>query len=115
MANRNKVNSKYSYGWQRAEILAASVNGIFLLALCFSIFLEAVQRLVSIQSSSLKDYLYSRSILTSWFFLEIRDPKLVVIVGAFGLASNILGLFLFHGSYFPCFLVALLTQDVHCV
>jgi len=28
---------------------------------------------------------------------EISNPKLVVIVGSFGLASNIVGLFLFHG------------------
>lgn len=28
---------------------------------------------------------------------EISNPKLVVIVGSFGLASNIFGLFLFHG------------------
>ena len=29
---------------------------------------------------------------------EISNPRLVVIVGSFGLASNIVGLFLFHGA-----------------
>ena len=29
---------------------------------------------------------------------EISNPKLVVIVGSLGLASNIIGLFLFHGK-----------------
>ncbi|XP_006454398.1 hypothetical protein AGABI2DRAFT_147755 [Agaricus bisporus var. bisporus H97] len=72
----NKPNSRYTYGWHRAEILAALVNGVFLLALCFSIFMEALER----------------------FFktTEISSPRLVVIVGSFGLASNIVGLFLFH-------------------
>ncbi|KAG6891258.1 hypothetical protein C0995_008510 [Termitomyces sp. Mi166 len=40
-------DSRYSYGWHRAEILAALINGVFLLALCFSIFLEAIERFVS--------------------------------------------------------------------
>lgn len=32
-------------------------------------------------------------------YTEISNPKLVVIVGSFGLASNFVGLFLFHGAY----------------
>ena len=62
--------------WQRAETLGALVNGVFLVALCLSIFLDAIQRFVEPQ--------------------EVSNPKLVLIVGSFGLASNILGLFLFH-------------------
>jgi zinc transporter 1 len=73
----NKESSKmYTYGWQRAETLGALVNGVFLIALCLSIFLEAIQRFVTPQI--------------------VSNPKLVLIVGCFGLASNILGLFLFH-------------------
>ncbi|KAF2099458.1 zinc/cadmium resistance protein-like protein [Rhizodiscina lignyota] len=72
-----KTNSKmYTYGWQRAETLGALINGVFLVALCLSIFLEAIQRFVEPQ--------------------EVSYPKLVLIVGCFGLLSNILGLFLFH-------------------
>ncbi|KAJ1026813.1 hypothetical protein NDA16_002110 [Ustilago loliicola] len=67
---------RFSYGWQRAEILGALVNGVFLLALCFSIFMEAIQRFVNIT--------------------EVTNPKLVVIVGCLGLASNLVGLLLFH-------------------
>lgn len=62
--------------WQRAETLGALINGVFLVALCLSIFLEAIQRFVEPQ--------------------EVSHPKLVLIVGSFGLASNIIGLFLFH-------------------
>ncbi|KAJ9127014.1 hypothetical protein QFC24_001245 [Naganishia onofrii] len=69
-------NANHSYGYARAEILAAFGNAIFLLALCFSIFLEAIQRFIDVQ--------------------EVSNPKLMVIVGGFGLLSNIVGLFLFH-------------------
>ena len=67
---------RYSYGWQRAEVLGALINGVFLLALCFSIFMEAIERFVNIS--------------------EVSNPKIVIIVGSLGLASNIVGLFLFH-------------------
>lgn len=73
----SRASSKvYTYGWQRAETLGALLNGVFLVALCVSIFLEAIQRFVEPQ--------------------EVTQPKLVLIVGCLGLASNILGLFLFH-------------------
>ncbi|PIL31600.1 transporter [Ganoderma sinense ZZ0214-1] len=76
LTNQTHTDSRYSYGWHRAEILAALVNGVFLLALCFSIFLEAIERFFSTP--------------------EISNPRLVVLVGSLGLASNIVGLFLFH-------------------
>ncbi|KAF9229360.1 cation efflux protein [Gyrodon lividus] len=76
LTSQSASDSRYSYGWHRAEILAALVNGVFLLALCFSITMEALERFFSTP--------------------EISNPQLVVIVGFFGLASNIVGLFLFH-------------------
>ena len=66
----------YTYGWQRAETLGALINGVFLVALCLSIFLDAIQRFVEPQ--------------------EVSHPMFVLIVGCCGLTSNILGLFLFH-------------------
>ncbi|WVR05770.1 hypothetical protein IAU60_002795 [Kwoniella sp. DSM 27419] len=65
-----------SYGWQRAEILGALINGVFLIALCVSIFLEAIGRIVSPP--------------------EISNAKVIVVVGSLGLLSNVVGLFLFH-------------------
>lgn len=47
-----------------------------MVALCLSIFLDAIQRFVEPQ--------------------VVSNPRLVLIVGCFGLLSNILGLFLFH-------------------
>ncbi|KAL8784458.1 MAG: hypothetical protein Q9195_009035 [Heterodermia aff. obscurata] len=62
--------------WQRAETLGALINGVFLVALCVTIFLEAIQRFVEPQT--------------------ISNPQLVFIVGCLGLVSNLAGLFLFH-------------------
>lgn len=70
------VAAKYTYGWQRAEILGALINGVFLIALCVSIFLEAIKRFVEPE--------------------VISNPLLIVVVGSAGLASNIVGLFLFN-------------------
>lgn len=56
--------------------MGALVNGVFLVALCLSIFLDAIQRFIEPQA--------------------VSNPKLVLIVGCCGLLSNILGLFLFH-------------------
>lgn len=76
VANSSANTKMYTYGWQRAETLGALINGVFLVALCLSIFLEAIQRFVEPQ--------------------EVSNPKLVLIVGCCGLASNLLGLVLFH-------------------
>ncbi|KAK5112477.1 hypothetical protein LTR62_004234 [Meristemomyces frigidus] len=76
IANRKSESKMYTYGWQRAETLGALVNGVFLVALCVTIFLEAIQRFVEKPN--------------------VTQPKLILIVGCFGLASNIVGLFLFH-------------------
>lgn len=76
VAKSRGVDSKYTYGWQRAEILGALINAVFLIALCLTIFLEAIQRFVQVP--------------------EISNPKLILIVGTAGLASNLIGLVLFH-------------------
>lgn len=77
MNDSSRAHPQYSYGWQRAEILGALFNGVFLLALCFSIFMEALERLLNRP--------------------RITNPSLVMVVGSCGLLSNILGLVLFHG------------------
>ncbi|KAL7423782.1 Zinc resistance conferring protein [Cryptotrichosporon argae] len=69
-------SSANSYGWQRAEILGALINGVFLVALSVTIALEAIGRFITPS--------------------DITNPKLIVVVGSLGLASNIVGLFLFH-------------------
>ncbi|KAG1188508.1 hypothetical protein G6F36_004603 [Rhizopus arrhizus] len=76
VASNTKHTPNYSYGWQRAEILGALVNGVFLLALCFTILIDSIERFVSPE--------------------DIKSPVLVLIVGSVGLVANVLGLFLFH-------------------
>jgi len=70
-------SQKNTYGWARAEVLGALVNSVFLVALCFTIFIEALERLVSIE--------------------RIENPDMMLIVGGLGLAVNIIGLLLFQG------------------
>ncbi|KAK7475248.1 hypothetical protein BaRGS_00033479, partial [Batillaria attramentaria] len=66
-----------TYGWVRSEILGALFNAVFLLALCFSILVESLKRIVTPES--------------------IERPVLLLTVGVAGLLVNIIGLFLFHG------------------
>lgn len=71
------TTDKYSYGWLRAEILGAFFNAVFLIALCVSIVLEAVTRLIDPP--------------------VISNPKIILIVGCFGLASNLVGFVVLGG------------------
>lgn len=70
--------AKNTFGWARAEVLGALVNAVFLVALCFSIFVEACKRFIEVE--------------------KIHQPELVLIVGSVGLVVNIVGLGLFHGE-----------------
>lgn len=76
VATTKGADARYTYGWKRAEILGALINAVFLLALCFSIFIEAIQRLVAPS--------------------VVSNPQLILFVGSAGLVSNFVGLFLFH-------------------
>ncbi|XP_008124065.2 calcium/manganese antiporter SLC30A10 isoform X1 [Anolis carolinensis] len=65
-----------SFGSGRAEVVGALSNAVFLAALYFTILVEALQRLAQPQG--------------------IRDAFLVLLVGALGLAVNLLGLLVFQ-------------------
>lgn len=78
--------SKNTFGWARAEVLGALVNAVFLVAICFSITIEACKRFIEME--------------------PIHEPKLLVIVGVIGLLINVVGLVLLFGkcsSKFPPF------------
>jgi solute carrier family 30 (zinc transporter), member 1 len=72
----SRPSKQFTYGWQTAETLGALINGVFLVALCMSIGLEAIERMFNPP--------------------EITNPQWILGVGSAGLAMNILGLFLFH-------------------
>lgn len=83
--------SKNTFGWARAEVLGALVNAVFLVALCFSITVEACKRFIEVE--------------------RIHDPELLVVVGGIGLLVNVIGLFLFHGKLF-CMFVILIKMKI---
>ena len=47
-----KPSKRNTFGWVRMEVLGALINSVFLIALCFSIIVEALTRLVQPEGSS---------------------------------------------------------------
>jgi zinc transporter 1 len=41
-----------SFGWQRAQLLGAFFNGVLLLGLGISIFLQSIERFIALQRES---------------------------------------------------------------
>ena len=75
MQERKNAPVGLSFGWARASLLGAFFNGVFLLALGLSIFLQSIERFVDIK--------------------EVENPKIVLIVGSIGLGLNLIsGIFL---------------------
>lgn len=66
-----------TYGWKRAEILGAVMNGCFLLALCLYIMLEAIPKFIKPEKVG-GDF---------WF----------IGTAAAGLAVNLIGTIIFAG------------------
>ncbi|XP_023566159.1 zinc transporter 10 isoform X1 [Octodon degus] len=86
LARRARWSVRASFGYARAEVVGALANAVFLTALCFTIFVEAVLRLARPE--------------------RVDDPGLVLVVGALGLAVNIVGLLIFQdcvAGLFCCF------------
>merc|ERR1712144_178224 len=75
-AERDDAPPSLSFGWQRATLLGAFFNGVFLLALGVSIFLQAIERFVSLQ--------------------PVENPLLVMIIGCVGLTLNIISVIFLH-------------------
>merc|ERR1719334_3060792 len=67
-----KKTAKNTFGWARAEVLGALVNAVFLLALCFSILVESMKRIIVPE--------------------DIERPVLLIVVGSIGLLINLVGL-----------------------
>ncbi|PVV02353.1 hypothetical protein BB560_003196 [Smittium megazygosporum] len=76
---KTKFEPRNTYGWQRSEILGALMNGVLLLGLCLTIYIEAFQRF--------------------FILVEIDRPQLVLFVGVVGLTFNIVGMFLFGDAH----------------
>ncbi|XP_065673664.1 uncharacterized protein LOC100205633 isoform X3 [Hydra vulgaris] len=82
IANKENNNdfrfSEFTFGWVRVEVLGGMINTVFLLALCFSIFITSLKRFVQPE--------------------DVTNPKPVLAVGIVSLVVNFVGLFLFETS-----------------
>ncbi|KLU81932.1 cation efflux system protein czcD [Magnaporthiopsis poae ATCC 64411] len=79
LSERTRVPRRLSFGWQRASLLGAFFNGVFLLALGLSIFLQSIERFVSLQT--------------------VQNAEHVFIMGCVGLGLNILCVLVLHESH----------------
>merc|ERR1711977_203667 len=70
ISQRDNAPEALSFGWQRAQLLGAFFNGVFLLALGVSIFLQSIERFVSLQ--------------------KVENPMLILIMGCVGLTLDII-------------------------
>ncbi|KAK3339248.1 cation efflux family-domain-containing protein [Neurospora tetraspora] len=66
----------FSFGWQRARLLGAFFNGVFLLALGTSIFLQSIERFITVE--------------------RVEDPKLMLIMGCVGFTLNVITITFLH-------------------
>lgn len=77
-AARKPAGATNTYGWVRAEVFGALVNGVALLALCFTISIDALKRVFEPE--------------------PVRHPVILLVVGGIGLAINIIGLAVLSGG-----------------
>lgn len=76
ISRRRRRSPQASFGYERAEVVGALSNAVFLAALYFTILVEALQRLARPE--------------------PISDASLILVVGALGLAVNLVGLLVFQ-------------------
>ncbi|CAF0923867.1 unnamed protein product [Rotaria sp. Silwood1] len=75
-----RKSAKNTFGWVRAQELGAMVNCILLMSLCFTILVQAIKRLISIES------------------VDRNKLNLYIIVGVVGLAINVMALVILGGD-----------------
>ncbi|XP_076841895.1 calcium/manganese antiporter SLC30A10 [Brachyhypopomus gauderio] len=91
--SRRAGSGRFTYGYVRAEVVGALANAVFLAALCFSVSMESLRRLGRPE--------------------PIDDPLLVLIVGALGLAVNVIGLLIFQDCRSCCGKKAVSSDGSH--
>lgn len=77
--NKGGQTFRYTFAFYRAELVGAFFNGVFLLALALSIFLQSLERFVHIEA--------------------VEQPFLVLIVGCLGLALNVISAAVIHDHH----------------
>jgi cation diffusion facilitator family transporter len=74
--SKKKPTKRMTFGYARAGVLGGLCNAVFLLAICLTLFIEAIERIFKPES--------------------IKEPTIFIVVGVLGLLVNILGIFIFH-------------------
>jgi solute carrier family 30 (zinc transporter), member 1 len=92
-----RPSKRNTFGWVRMEVLGALVNAVFLVALCFTIVVEALTRLVRPEGAAHVQRMHTHADLERGR-AAVEDPRLVLIVGGAGLAVNLIAMALFHGA-----------------
>lgn len=77
-----KKTSNFTYGLVRSKVMGGVANGIFMVAVCINILLEAIETYIEPDFDNLED-----------------NINLLIIVGSIGLLINIIGIFLFHNHH----------------
>lgn len=76
LSERENAPATLAFGWQRARVLGAFFNGVFLLALGVSIFVQSIER-----------FIYPE---------HIDEPILMLIMGCVGVGTNLICILLVH-------------------
>lgn len=85
--SKRKKSNNFTFGWSRSEIIGGLINSVFLLALCFSLFIESIHKFIELSISDFKnDELYN-------------NINLVLIAAGVGLFINIIGMLMFHKEH----------------
>lgn len=66
---RQDAPATMPFGYQRAKVLGGFFNGVFLLGLSFSVFLQAIEQFIDIE--------------------PVEDPRMTLVVGGIGLVLNL--------------------------
>jgi len=77
-ASQHKPDALYNYGYARIGIVCAFINAILLLFIGFSVFTEAIDRLIRV---------------------EPVDTSHLLLVAIIGLILNLVGLYFFHDAH----------------
>lgn len=84
---RRKKSSDFTYGWSRAEIIGGLINSVFLLALCFTLIVETIQKVIELIGNQLRNPQLESNV------------DLVLIAGGIGLVVNLIGILLFFQEH----------------
>ncbi|KAJ5098360.1 cation efflux protein [Penicillium argentinense] len=76
IAEKRSPPKVLTFGWQRVQLLGAFFNGVLLFGLGISVFLQSIERFISLQ--------------------VVENPKLVLIMGCVGFGLNVISVLFLH-------------------